>query len=83
MFKGCLSLTNINLTKFNTNNVTNMSSMFKQCISLKNLNLSNINIKKVTNMWDMFYRCSSSLQLNIINQYSNFRNEAFDINLHY
>ena len=28
MFNGCSSLTNINLSNFNTNNVTNMSDMF-------------------------------------------------------
>ena len=34
MFDGCSSLTNINLSNFNTNNVTNMSWMFNGCSSL-------------------------------------------------
>ena len=35
MFSGCKSLTNINLSNFNTQNVTNMSFMFAGCSSLK------------------------------------------------
>ena len=34
MFCECSSLTNINLSKFNTNNVTNMSGMFYKCEKL-------------------------------------------------
>ena len=57
MFSGCWSLTNINLSNFNTNNVTNMSDMFRECSSLTNINLSNFNTNNVTNMWGMFYEC--------------------------
>ena len=31
MFWNCLSLKELNLSNFNTNNVTNMSGMFKGC----------------------------------------------------
>ena len=31
MFSGCSSLKELNLTNFNTNNVTNMDSMFSGC----------------------------------------------------
>ncbi len=34
MFNYCNSLTNIDLSNFNTQNVTNMSSMFDGCNSL-------------------------------------------------
>ena len=34
MFFGCNSLTNIDLSNFNTQNVTNMSDMFYGCNSL-------------------------------------------------
>ena len=44
MFNRCYSLTNINLSNFNTQNVTDMSYMFNKCYSLKNINLSNFNI---------------------------------------
>ena len=43
MFAYCYSLTNINLTNFNTQNVTNMSNMFNGCPSLTNINLTNFN----------------------------------------
>ena len=39
MFYGCNSLTNLNLSNFNTQNVTNMSFMFVGCNSLNKENL--------------------------------------------
>ena len=59
MFSHCESLTNINLSNFNTQNVTNMSYMFADCKSLKNINLSNFNTQNVTNMSRMFSHCES------------------------
>jgi len=61
------SLRNINLTNFNTSNVTNMESMFSSCNSLPNLNLSNFNTSNVTNMRNMFSGCVSLNHLNISN----------------
>ena len=48
MFDYCKSLTNINLSNFNTQNVTNMSNMFYLCVSLeiKNLIVKDKNIIK-------------------------------------
>ena len=54
MFSNCSSLTSLNLSNFNTNNVTNMSGMFYNCSSLTSLNLSNFNTNNVTNMSYMF-----------------------------
>ena len=54
MFGDCKLLTNINLSNFNTNNVTNMNCMFYGCSSLKDINLSNFNTNNVTNMNSMF-----------------------------
>ena len=48
MFYECLLLEDINLSIFNTNNVTNMRFMFYGCLSLKELNLSNFNTNNVT-----------------------------------
>ena len=39
MFCKCHSLTNINLSNFNTQNVTDMSYMFRKCSSLKKENI--------------------------------------------
>ena len=42
MFNGCNSLTNIDLSNFNTQNVTDMRGMFSYCNSLIYKILSNI-----------------------------------------
>ena len=39
MFEGCKSLTNINLSNFNTNNVTDVRGMFCECSSLRKENI--------------------------------------------
>ena len=39
MFYECNSLTNLNLSNFNTQNVTDMSWMFRDCKSLKKNNI--------------------------------------------
>ena len=53
MFWDCKSLTNINLSKFNTHNATNMSHMFCLCESIENINLSNFDTQNVTDMSSM------------------------------
>ena len=65
MFYDCNSLTNLNLSNFNTQNVSNMGGMFQNCESLKNLNLSNCNTQNVTNMSGMFNKCGSLTNLNL------------------
>ena len=54
IFFNCSSLTSLNLSNFNTNNVKYMSGMFCYCSSLTFLNLSNFNTNNVTNMSGMF-----------------------------
>ena len=54
MLSGCSSITNINLSNFNIQNVTDMSYMFSDCSSLINKNLSNFNTQNITNMNLMF-----------------------------
>ena len=66
MFFGCSSLTNLDLSSFNTPKVTNLNGMFYGCSSLKSLDLSNFNTQNVTNMEHMFYECSSLKKENII-----------------
>ena len=69
MFSGCRSLTSLDLSSFNTSNVTDMSGMFSGCSSLTSLDLSNFNTSKVTKMWHMFNNCSilTSLDLSSFN----------------
>ena len=65
MFFGCSSLININLSNFNTNNITVMRYMFLGCSSLTNINLSNFNTNNITKMRSMFFGCYK-LKINYI-----------------
>jgi len=67
MFSNCSSITNLNLSNFNTQNVTNMNFMFSNCSSLTNINLSNFNTQNVKDMSFMFYECSSLINLDLSN----------------
>ena len=67
MFFDCSSLTNINLSNFNTQNITNMCFMFYNCSSLTNIDLSNFNTQNVTDTSDMFYFCSSLTNIDLLN----------------
>ena len=50
MFFFCESLTSLDLSNFNTQNVTNMEYMFFGCEPLTSLDLSNFNTQNVINM---------------------------------
>ncbi|MBQ1885287.1 MAG: BspA family leucine-rich repeat surface protein, partial [Bacteroidales bacterium] len=56
---GCSSLTTLDVSNFNTANVTDMGGMFSDCRSLTTLDLSNFNTANVTDMYSMFYYCIS------------------------
>ena len=62
MFYNCSSLKELDLSNFNTNNVTNMSYMFFGCSSLNELNLFNFNTNNVINISGMFGGCSDELK---------------------
>ena len=65
MFYGCISLKFIDLSSFNTQNVTDISYMFYGCSSLKSINLSSFNTQNVNNMRSMFRGCSSLMSLDL------------------
>ena len=65
MFSYCTSLTSLDLSNFNTSNVTDMSYMFSGCSSLTSLDTSNFDTSNVTNMSYMFAGTSSSLYIQI------------------
>ena len=66
MFNGCDSLINLDLSNFNSQNVTNMIGMFSGCKSLAHLNLSNLKTQNITNIDFMFASCDSLKKENII-----------------
>ena len=55
----------IDVSEFNTTNVTNMYQMFSYCSSLTSLDLSSFNTSNVTNMQSMFSGCSSLTNLDL------------------
>ena len=65
LFYGCSFLRYIDLSNFNTENVTNMVSMFRECSSLENINLSNFNTENVSDIGAMFYGCNSLMKINV------------------
>ena len=65
MFYDCSNITTIDLSSFDTKNVTNMSYMFSGCDNITNLDLSSFDTKNVTNMSNMFCDCNNIINLNL------------------
>ena len=65
MFHGCNKLTYLDVSNFNTKNVTDMPWMFSNCFDLISLNLRNFDTKNVTAMKYMFYACHSLSSLDL------------------
>lgn len=57
----------LDLSTWDTSNVTDMSGMFNMCINLKKLNISNFNTENVQNMGLMFSGCRSLISLDLSN----------------
>ena len=57
MFINMYGLTSLDLSEFNTSNVTSMEKMFCFCSQLEHLNLSGFDTSSVTNMKEMFRQC--------------------------
>ena len=64
MFYYC-KLKSLDLSNFDTSNVTNMRSMFRDCYKIKVLDLSNFDTSNVTNMGSMFRGCESLKELDL------------------
>ena len=68
MFDGCQSLTNLDLSSFNTTCVENMNSMFLDCQKLESLDVSSFDPEMVENEFtcvDMFKNCSSLTEIDL------------------
>ena len=59
--------TSLDVSNFDTSNVTNMSYMFNNCSKLTSLDVSNFDTSKVTDMNYMFNNCSSLTSLDVSN----------------
>ena len=64
MFDGCSNITEINLSNFNTSQVTTMYNMFNSCSSLTSINVSNLDTSHVNSMGCIF-RASSLTHLDL------------------
>ena len=65
MFQGCVSLRELDLSSFDTSNVTDMISMFDGCGSLRELDLISFDTSNVTDMNYMFSGCRSLKYLDL------------------
>ena len=66
MFQNCSSIETIDLSNFNTTNITDMSNLFWGCTSLNSITWgSNFNTAKVTNFQGMFGKCNSLPNVNL------------------
>jgi surface protein len=65
MFYDCNKLTSLDLSNFDTSNVTYMSTMFYGCKNLTSLNVSNWNTSNVSTMYQMFYNCIKLTSLDV------------------
>ena len=65
MFYNCRSLKTLDVSKFDTSNVTNMNNMFYGCESLTTLDVSNWDISNVTDIFCLFDGCSSLTNLDV------------------
>ena len=59
------SLTELDLSGFDTSKVTNMCSMFAQCSNLTELDLRCLDTSSVVNMSNMFYYCKNLTELGV------------------
>ena len=65
MFRGCASLTELDLSGSNAEKVKDMYKMFYGCVALSNLNLSGFKTGSVTDMRYLFSSCQSLESLDL------------------
>lgn len=65
MFLHCKYIKSIDLSNFNTEDVTDMSLMFINCLNLEEIEFGNFKTSKVTNMEGMFESCINLKSLNL------------------
>ena len=86
MFKSLNSITEVDLSNFDTSNVNDMTNMFQNCGNLEYLNLNNLNTSSVTSMDSMFQNCAilktldlSSFHTSKVNSMKNMFNNCANL----
>jgi surface protein len=67
MFSGCSGLISLDVSKFDTGNVTDMEDMFQVCSGLTSLDVSMLETDNVINMNRMFSLCYGLVSLDVSN----------------
>ena len=68
IFQGCSDLISLDLTNFDTTNITSMGYMFNKCHKLKEIKgINKFNTSKVNNMRTMFQECKEIEYLDLSN----------------
>ena len=57
MFSGCISLISLDISNFDTSQVTDIFYMFNNCHSLNSINLLKFDVSNVLNMSNLFSHC--------------------------
>ena len=80
VFSNCFSMKKLpDISKWDTNNVKDMSNFFDNCCSLSVLpNISKWNFKNVEDISRMFYNCNSLISLPDINFLTKFHFKKMD-----
>lgn len=61
----CISLTELDVSSFDTSNVRDMSYMFDTCTKIQKLDLSNFDTSKVEKLFGMFDWCVNLTDLDL------------------
>lgn len=59
MFYGCVNLEELDVSSFDTSNVTFLDQMFQDCVRLEELDVSGFNTKSSKSFQGMFQNCTS------------------------
>ena len=65
LFESCNNIAEIDLSNFDTSEVTSMVGMFYECRNLENINFENVNTSSVTDMSKMFQYCDRLTELDL------------------
>ena len=79
MFAKCNKLTTLDVSNWDTHNVTDMAGMFEDCNLLTSLDVSNFDTSNVTNMTQMINECYDLTVLNISNWHLNSEVDVTDM----